>query len=621
MKRHSVRWIGLALIVFLTVLAPVVYWIGQSHLGTEAAMQATYWTVDRVERLEDWLMNREIRFREFSHFFDYDDFEKTAVQRTMNPYLRRLSSQFYKTYFADTEGVFYSSDSWIPSPDYDPRERNWYQKAVEVGSVVYVSPYIDADTMEYVVSFVVPVYRGRQLMGVLGVDLPTYAIDTLLIDTDASYLMTDEAGFVMASPLPGAKQEALSEQLPQAIIHVLDGQPVYYDRPTRQFYLRQGIADTGWSLYAVIESARLNTDYATDRRVLMIGIVLVYLLLVMGIWKVMREALLAIGAHATCSQRVARLSAERDKEGLNKQNADAFLLRLADDLDTQRSQFSRLVDEEPLDRDRFNEMFELLGDRITLLRELPEKDLERVPEFNRRCILRNVADDLKKWLLLNYHLREDQIDNAIAPDVVAILDDYLVRRFFLHFTQRLFIEGSVESIRMQMEHHMIKFHFALAGSPKALAEETSYEESLGVSIIYEEATHTIDVRIPVLYQDWKALETEGEVDEEQKRSLDDRVTLITDDPQTALLLESIFRRLQIHLHWSEEPREQDEILLVDESMAGEWIHEPGGKFVIMLRDQEGRRSDELVLTKPYTFQKVVDLLSLYKQAKTLEESE
>jgi hypothetical protein len=172
-----------------------------------------------------------------------------------------------------------------------------------------------------------------------------------------------------------------------------------------------------------------------------------------------------------------------------------------------------------------------------------------------------------------------------------------------------------------MEHHMIKIRFVLEGPPMDLAEETSYEESLGVKVLYEERLNTIDVRIPVLYQDWRKIETDGEVDSDQQRSLADRVTLISEDEQMVLLLESLFRRLQIRINWSDRPREEDAILLVDERLEDRLKPEDREKFVIVLRERDRQGSDELVLTKPYTYQKIVDLLALYNQAKTLEESE
>jgi hypothetical protein len=453
------------------------------------------------------------------------------------------------------------------------------------------------------------------------VDLPTYAIDTLLIDAEVTYLMSDEAGFVMASALPVAKRQALSEQIDKPILHVLDRQAHYYDATSGTFYLREEIIDTGWSLYAMIESADLNTDYASGKRLLLLSIAFVYLVLSAGIYLLMRYALGRTDALKACRDQRDRLQADHEKERINKRNTAAFLSRLADDLDTQRRQFIRLIDEDPIDRDRFTEMFGLFSNRIEMLRDLHQMDLDRMPEFNRRCVLHDLAEDLKKWLLLNYHLREDQVANHIAPDVVAILDDYLVRRFFLHFTQRLFLGGSVSSISLQMEHHMIKIRFTLEGPPMDLAEETSYEESLGVKVLYEERLNAIDVRIPVLYQDWRKIETDGEVDSDQKRSLAERVTLISEDEQMVLLLESLFRRLQIRLNWSDHPREEDAILLVDERLEDRLKPEDRDKFVIVLRERDRQGSDELVLTKPYTYQKIVDLLALYNQAKTLEESE
>ncbi len=64
------------------------------------------------------------------------------------------------------------------SSDYDPRERGWYENAVEAnGDVVWTEPYVGAMTDDIVTTVSKAFYKGNELIGVVGIDV---AADTLI---------------------------------------------------------------------------------------------------------------------------------------------------------------------------------------------------------------------------------------------------------------------------------------------------------------------------------------------------------------------------------------------------------------------------------------------------------
>ena len=79
-------------------------------------------------------------------------------------------------------GLFYSktdfSESFLVQPvtdlDVIPEDRatlDWYYKAVEAGEAVWLDPYNNGKMTEEVISYVVPVYQGDLLVGIVGMDV------------------------------------------------------------------------------------------------------------------------------------------------------------------------------------------------------------------------------------------------------------------------------------------------------------------------------------------------------------------------------------------------------------------------------------------------------------------
>ena len=79
-------------------------------------------------------------------------------------------------YFGDVNGnMFIYPDQPLPE-NYDPRVRPWYKAAVEKGGAVWSTPYEDASSGKWVVTYAIPVYYNGKMVGVIGLDV---YIDTL----------------------------------------------------------------------------------------------------------------------------------------------------------------------------------------------------------------------------------------------------------------------------------------------------------------------------------------------------------------------------------------------------------------------------------------------------------
>lgn len=75
-----------------------------------------------------------------------DEEIQAFLEKQERTYAKSVSNDFAALYGV-FQGNFYDGEGWIPSEGYDPKERPWYQAAVEAkGEVALISPYLDSRT-------------------------------------------------------------------------------------------------------------------------------------------------------------------------------------------------------------------------------------------------------------------------------------------------------------------------------------------------------------------------------------------------------------------------------------------------------------------------------------------
>lgn len=146
----------------------------------------------------------------------YQDLDKLA---SMTPVYREINNQVGETilwqYTSLESGMHFSYPAKTTFPQgYNPKEQEWYKRAVNARRAVTSQPYVDAATGQLVITFAKPVNgRGRTLAGVTAIDL---RVSELL---DASALNTpwaDEASVMVVASHPATDRRGLREGRRQA---------------------------------------------------------------------------------------------------------------------------------------------------------------------------------------------------------------------------------------------------------------------------------------------------------------------------------------------------------------------------------------------------------------------
>ena len=175
-------------------------------------------------------------------------------------------------YIGMPEGVHLSvsdnASSWIVDGrvrSYDPRQRGWYQKAAEVGDLVFTDGEYDANTGEYCVECAMPVYGpDGTLQAVVGTDLYLTEMERVMqsLNLEGEYdLLVNENGRAVLEPqakaFPMARsdrdadlRESECEALARALREALAGGEsgvVLAALGDGQYYVTAApIASTGW---------------------------------------------------------------------------------------------------------------------------------------------------------------------------------------------------------------------------------------------------------------------------------------------------------------------------------------------------------------------------------------
>lgn len=175
------------------------------------------------------------------------------------------AGHFSDVYIGLTNGVLIDGADWPPPPEYDPRVRPWYRRAVEAGRTSFTRPYIDLVTMELVIALVTPLHVDDQFIGVMGADT---VLDTLvenltsvkvgetgyafIMEMDGTILVHPNEDFVMKVKLQEA--EPLLARNMFRLQHSDSGTIAYQKHLTGedQILTYKNVANTDWFLCTTI---------------------------------------------------------------------------------------------------------------------------------------------------------------------------------------------------------------------------------------------------------------------------------------------------------------------------------------------------------------------------------
>jgi methyl-accepting chemotaxis protein len=191
----------LSVIAVLGLLVTLQTWLewADSHERAEqdAASFSTHLSKIAAAQLGVWLDDKLAMIKAIKTPSNAPSFRQSLIQT-------QQGGSFDLVYLGKQDGQFIPDDaSYKPAPGYDPRQRPWYQGAMQ-RSPYFSPPYVDSDTQELVMTIAV-----HSNEGVLGGDLmlksvnqqvlslATDSIDAFILDAQGKILVHPKTEYVL----------------------------------------------------------------------------------------------------------------------------------------------------------------------------------------------------------------------------------------------------------------------------------------------------------------------------------------------------------------------------------------------------------------------------------------
>lgn len=166
---HKYIFILAALAAVIFIVAGINYRITQHIVEKTIASQQEDLAVKAANTVEMWLDQQMKILTATSDSVNLADLGQN--EETMKPLKMAMKAgHFTDVYIGKKDGVLIDGADWLPSADYDPRNRPWYRRAVEVGGISFTTPYIDLVTNKLVIALVKPLVVDGETVGVMGAD-------------------------------------------------------------------------------------------------------------------------------------------------------------------------------------------------------------------------------------------------------------------------------------------------------------------------------------------------------------------------------------------------------------------------------------------------------------------
>lgn len=232
--------------------------------------------------IESLSMQRSVR--EVDPVAMKDQFIAEVMAR--NDYVRAV-------YLGTSEGMMYE---WGAGPgfvdhtpsfpeDYDPRERPWYEEALDAGGYTLTEPYIYASIEAMGITAVKPVYEEDRLIGVLGLDLILDGlenlVDSLRIQKGAKVMLLTADRKVLVDQFAPPEERSLeleSFEFEDLLEPSLSGNIAQIDG--RQYMFTHTInSSTGWQLLLFVPYIEILSFSQENLRIILFYDVLLMMLL------------------------------------------------------------------------------------------------------------------------------------------------------------------------------------------------------------------------------------------------------------------------------------------------------------------------------------------------------
>ncbi|EJO5348402.1 methyl-accepting chemotaxis protein [Clostridium botulinum] len=172
--------IAIVCIISMSLCSSISYYFSYKAIMKESTNKVSMASEKYSEMINGWLLTKAKLMDSIVVDLEYN-----------NKYDQKYVYNYFQTQLKENKDVigmyvgfenknFISGNGWIPTKDYDCRQRDWYKEAVEKKRIIYSSPYIDKKFNSMVITVAKPIKKDGKIIGVVGMDVVVDYLKTLV---------------------------------------------------------------------------------------------------------------------------------------------------------------------------------------------------------------------------------------------------------------------------------------------------------------------------------------------------------------------------------------------------------------------------------------------------------
>ncbi len=293
MKAKNTQTFALIICLIIVVITFLSFVSFKDKLQNSIHLDMQLTAENHVSQMDGWLMNKASVLRTLVSWVRQNGIDDLAQYPTDNPYLQVNADDNYvdRPFVGLKDGRFLTGGTWVPGKEYDPRKRDWYKEAMENRVLGFSTPYVDADSFEFTVSAIAPLYGPTgELEGVIGEDIFLDTLKNELTQVQVSNsgygFLYDQNGFILSHPNTNYITRKITE-VPffheiQSGTEVGNGVISFtHNGQTLLVYLKQ-LPSTGWTMGVVVEQdvvyQPVNTAFGQFLMINVVALALIFVL-------------------------------------------------------------------------------------------------------------------------------------------------------------------------------------------------------------------------------------------------------------------------------------------------------------------------------------------------------
>lgn len=158
-KSKIVTIIAIVCIVSVALCSSISYYFSYKAIMAESTNKVSMASQKYSEMINGWLLTKAKLMDSMVVDFQYNNkYDQKNIYSYFQSQLKD-NKDVIGMYVGFEDKKFISGNGWIPTKDYDCRQRDWYKEAVEKNGVIYSAPYIDKKFNSMVITVAKPIKK------------------------------------------------------------------------------------------------------------------------------------------------------------------------------------------------------------------------------------------------------------------------------------------------------------------------------------------------------------------------------------------------------------------------------------------------------------------------------